>query len=187
VDRHSFLAPTSHIRVARKRRASPGTGQADARHVHCQVTCDLVLVGHSMGGTVAHLIAQARPGGIARLVVEDAPPPFARERPVPARPAGEIPFDWAVVPAVVEEADDPTLRWWKHLHEIAAPALLIGGGPNSHIPQELLVDVAEAVPNCTLVTIAAGQHVHESEPDAFAETVLNWLGSDNDLARGPLR
>ncbi|MDT0263147.1 alpha/beta hydrolase [Jatrophihabitans sp. DSM 44399] len=111
---------------------------------------DLVLVGHSMGGTVAYLVAQAQPGRIARLVVEDAPPPFPRERPVPARPAGELPFDWVVVPAIVDEVNDPSLRWWKHLPEITAPTLLVGGGPTSHVPQDLLVDVARAVPDCTL-------------------------------------
>ncbi len=139
---------------------------------------DLVLVGHSMGGTVAYLVAQAQPGRIARLVVEDAPPPFPRERPVPARPAGELPFDWVVVPAIVEEVNDPSLRWWKHLPEITAPTLLVGGGPTSHVPQDLLVDVARAVPDCTLVTLPAGHDVHESQPDAFVETVLNWLGTD---------
>ncbi len=145
---------------------------------------DLVLVGHSMGGTVAYLVAQAQPGRITRLVVEDAPPPFPRDRPVPARPAGELPFDWAVVLAIVEEVNDPSLRWWKHLPKITAPTLLVGGGPTSHIPQELLVDVSRAVPDCTLVTISAGHDVHESEPDAFAETVLGWLGTDNG-APGP--
>ncbi len=125
---------------------------------------DLVLVGHSMGGTVAYLVAQAQPGRIARLVVEDAPPPFPRERPVPARPAGELPFDWDVVPAIVEEVNDPSMRWWKHLPEVTAPTLLVGGGPTSHIPQDLLVDVSRAVPDCSVVTIPVGHDVHESEP-----------------------
>ena len=34
---------------------------------------------------------------------------------------------------------------------------------------------------------AAGHDVHESEPDAFAETVLTWLGNDGDLARDASR
>jgi 3-oxoadipate enol-lactonase len=144
---------------------------------------DLVLVGHSMGGTVAYLVAQAQPGRIARLVVEDAPPPFPRKRPVPARPAGELSFDWAVVPAIVEEVNDPSLRWWKHLPAITAPTLLVGGGPTSHIPQELLVDVARAVPDCTLLTIPVGHDVHQSEPDTFADTVLNWLATDRGAFR----
>jgi pimeloyl-ACP methyl ester carboxylesterase len=142
---------------------------------------DLVLVGHSMGGTVAYLVAQAQATRITRLVVEDAPPPFPRERPVPTRPAGDLPFDWAVVPAIAAEVNDPSLRWWKHLPEITAPTLLVGGGPTSSIPQDLLVDVCRAVPDCTLVTIPVGHDVHESAPDAFVETVLTWLGTD---ARG---
>ena len=139
---------------------------------------DVVLVGHSMGGTVAYLVAQAQPARISRLVVEDAPPPYPRERPVPARPAGDRPFDWAVVPAIVEEVNDPSLRWWQHLPEITAPTLLVGGGPTSSIPQDLLVDVCRAVPDCTLVTIPVGHDVHESAPDAFADAVLDWLGPD---------
>lgn len=139
---------------------------------------ELALVGHSMGGTVAYLVAQAQPSRITRLVVEDAPPPFARTRPVPPRPAGELSFDWAVVPAIIEEVNDPSLRWWTHLPDITAPTLLIGGGSTSHIPQEKLVDVARVVPRCTLITIPAGHDIHESEPDAFSEVVLNWLGAD---------
>jgi 3-oxoadipate enol-lactonase len=149
---------------------------------------DVVLVGHSMGGTVAYLVAQAQPDRIARLVVEDAPPPFSRERPVPARPAGELPFDWDVVPAIVEEVNDPSMRWWKQLPDITARTLLVGGGPTSHIPQDLLVDVSRAEPDCSIVTIPAGHDVHESEPDLFAETVLNWLRSDRQAcAPGPSR
>jgi 3-oxoadipate enol-lactonase len=139
---------------------------------------DLVLVGHSMGGTVAYLVAQAQATRIARLVVEDAPPPFPRERPLPVRPAGDLPFDWAVVPAIAAEVNDPSLRWWRHLPEITAPTLLVGGGPTSPIPQDLLADVCRAVPDCTLVTIPVGHDVHESAPGAFVETVLTWLGTD---------
>ncbi len=148
---------------------------------------DVVLVGHSLGGTAAYLVAQAQPDRISRLVVEDAPPPFPRQRAVPERPPGELPFDWAVVPAVVEEVNDPTLRWWKHLPEITAPTLLIGGGPTSHIPQELLADVASAVPNCTVLTIDAGHDVHERQPAAYAETVLTWLVDDGHFTRQPAR
>ncbi|HEX8498017.1 MAG TPA: alpha/beta hydrolase [Actinomycetales bacterium] len=139
---------------------------------------DVVLVGHSMGGVVAYLVAQAQPARVARLVIEDVPPPFARERPLPERPEGELPFDWAVVPAIAEEVNDPSRQWWDHLPDITAPTLVIGGGATSHIPQELLADVCAAVPDCTLITIDAGHDVHEVEPDAFARAVLDWLGED---------
>lgn len=140
-------------------------GVLDALDLH-----DVVLVGHSTGGAVAYLVAQARPDRIARLVVEDAPPPFPRERAVPARPSGELPFDWDVVPAVVEEVDDPSMRWWRRLPEITAPTLLVG--------------VSRLVPHCRLVTLPVGHDVHESEPEAFAETVVTWLRTSGSGACG---
>jgi 3-oxoadipate enol-lactonase len=139
---------------------------------------DVVLVGHSMGGTVAYLVAQAQPERIKRLIIEDAPPPFPRTRPVPERPEGALPFDWAVVPAIIEQVNDPTRRWWTHLPDITAPTLLVGGGPTSHIPQDLLVEVSELVPDCTLITIPAGHNVHETEPDEFLKAVLTWLQAE---------
>lgn len=146
---------------------------------------DVVLVGHSMGGTVAYLIAQAQPGRVARLIVEDAPPPFPRERAIPDRPDRALPFDWAVVPAIVEQVNDPTMKWWARLADITAPTLLIGGGPASHIPQELLTEVARRVPDCTLTTIPAGHDVHGSRPDDFADTLLDWLGSRPNRQASP--
>jgi pimeloyl-ACP methyl ester carboxylesterase len=130
------------------------------------------------GGTVAYLVAQAQPKRIKRLIIEDAPPPFPRTRPVPERPEGALPFDWAVVPAIIEQVNDPTRRWWTHLPDITAPTLLVGGGPTSHIPQDLLVEVSELVPDCTLITIPAGHNVHETEPDEFLKAVLTWLQTE---------
>ena len=142
---------------------------------------DVVLIGHSMGGVVAYLVALARPGQIARLVVEDAPMPFPREVAVRERPSGELPFDWPVVPAIAAQTDDPARRWWPLLAEIGAPTLLVGGGPTSTIPQRELEEVARTVPDCTLVTIPAGHHVHTTEPDAFVAAVRRWLADRGGL------
>ena len=92
-----------------------------------------------------------------------------------------------MVPAIVAEVDDPSLRWWTQLPDITAPTLLIGGGPTSHVPQHLLVDVADAVPDCTLVTLSVGHDVHEYEPGVYVETVLDWLGRDGAPGPGPAR
>jgi len=146
---------------------------------------DVVLVGHSMGGTVAYLVAQAQPGRIARLVVEDAPPPFPRTRAQPERPEGALLFDWAVVPAIAEQVNDPTRRWWRQLPEITAPSLLIGGGPTSHIPAGLLAEVSQLVPDCTLITIPAGHNIHETEPGEFSDAVLAWLNTTGGPALTP--
>ena len=134
----------------------------------------VVLVGHSLGGLVGYLVAAAAPARVHRLVVEDVVPPYARPRPVPDRPDGPLPFDWAVVPAFRAEADDPAMRWWPLLADITAPTLLVGGGPESPVPQDLIADVAERIPDCTLVTIPAGHYVHRSRPDDFADAVLGW-------------
>jgi len=135
----------------------------------------VTLVGHSMGGTVAYLVATRRPDRIERLIVEDVPPPYPRDRAIPDRPAGPFDFDWAVVPAIVKQVNNGDPAAWDGLGAITAPTLLIGGGPESHIPQDKLAAVAARIPRCDLVTIPAGHHVHETHPAEFAEAVLSWL------------
>lgn len=46
----------------------------------------VVLAGHSMGAGVAYLIAMGQPGRVRRLVIEDAAPPYRRDRPVLSGP-----------------------------------------------------------------------------------------------------
>lgn len=138
----------------------------------------VTLVGHSMGGVVAYRIAAERPDLVERLVVEDVAPPSVRDRPIPLRDeVGDIDFDWPVVPAIVGQtnAGDPAM--WDGLARITAPTLLIGGGPESHIPSERLAEAAAGIPGCTLITIAAGHHVHSTRPDEFADAVLDWLSA----------
>lgn len=136
----------------------------------------VTLVGHSMGGVVAYLLAMQCPDRVERLVVEDAPPPFRRDRPVPERPEGSLDFDWAVVPAIVGQVNRGDPAAWDGLGAILAPTLLIGGGPESHIPQDKLAAVAARIPCCELATIPAGHNVHAARPAEFADVVLNWLG-----------
>jgi 3-oxoadipate enol-lactonase len=136
---------------------------------------DVVLVGHSLGGVVALLVAMQRPDRVARLVVEDVVPPFAFLRPIPERPDRPLPFDWDVVPAILTEANDPARRHWPRLAAITAPTLLVGGGPASTTPADELAEVARLIPDCTLVTIPAGHHVHATEPAAFSDALLAWL------------
>jgi pimeloyl-ACP methyl ester carboxylesterase len=136
---------------------------------------DVVLVGHSLGGVVAYLVAIQDPGRVARLVVEDVVPPFPSVRPVRDRPDTPLPFDWDVVPTILGEANDPSRRWWPQLSRITAPTLLVGGGPASSIPGDELAQVARLIPDCALVTIPAGHHVHAAQPEAFSDAVLGWL------------
>ncbi len=136
---------------------------------------DVVLVGHSMAAVVAWLLAIAQPQRVHRLIVEDAPLPFPRETPVRERPDMPLPFDWDVIVAIAAQTNDPERRWWKYLPGLTTPTLVVGGGPTSTIPQDVLAEAAALVPHCTMVTIAAGHHVHSTEPQAFSDTVLGWL------------
>lgn len=137
---------------------------------------DVVLVGHSLGGLVAYLVVLSEPEVVSRLIVEDAPPPFPRDKPVRGRPDGPLPFDWPVIPAMVGQANAGDPAVWELLKTITAPALLIGGGPDSSMPQDKIADAAARIPACDLVTIQAGHHVHTNQPEPFTRAVLTWLG-----------
>lgn len=135
----------------------------------------ITLAGHSMGGVVAYLIAEEQPGRVERLIVEDVPPPFPRDRPPAGRPAGPLDFDWPVVPAIVGQVNQGNDAAWERLSDITAPTLLIGGGPASHIPQDKLGAAAARIPRGQLITIPAGHDVHDTRPAEFATAVLGWL------------
>jgi 3-oxoadipate enol-lactonase len=137
----------------------------------------VTLVGHSMGAAVAYLLAMRQPDRVTRLIIEDAPPLYKRDRPMPGRPAGqELDFDWRVVPAILTEVNAGDQSMWDGLADIAAPTLLIGGGPRSHISQEKLAEAAARIPRCDLVTIDVGHFVHAEEPAEFTGALLGWLG-----------
>ena len=137
----------------------------------------VTLVGHSMGGAVAYLIAMAAPDLVQRLIVEDASPPYRHDRPIPVRlrPQEPVEFDWAVVPAIVGEVNAGDPQAWAGLASITAPTLIIGGGRDSTIPQDMLAKAAARIPRCDLLTIAAGHHVHENRPREFTDALLDWL------------
>ena len=137
---------------------------------------EFVLLGHSLGGAVALLLAEDLEDRITRLVLEDVVPPYPREpRPAPERPDEDLPFDWAVIRPIWDAITDPDLREWPALATISAPTLVVAGGPTSHIPGERITRMAELIPDCTVRTIDAGHHVHVNAPAEFADTVLAWL------------
>ncbi len=136
------------------------------------------LLGHSMGGTVSYLFSETFPSRIERLIVEDTPPPFP-DKPieVPTKPSDPLPFDWQVVPSILQQLNEPNPEWWARLTDIIMPTLIIGGG-SSHIPQNKLQEVSELIPNCELVTIEdAGHFVHDDNLPAFITAVKSFLNS----------
>jgi len=136
------------------------------------------LIGHSMGGTVSYLFSETFPERVDRLIVEDTPPPFTGEKfETPSKPPGSLPFDWEVVPSILNQLNNPNPKWWGSLTEIIAPTLIVGGGA-SHIPQDKLQEVSKRIPNCKLVTVeGAGHEVHAGNLTAFLTAVKSFLDS----------
>jgi len=136
------------------------------------------LLGHSMGASVAYLIAEEHPSRVDRLVIEDAPPPYPQERrPVPDRPEGPLSFDWPVVPAIRAQVDEPDSRYWNLLGEITAPTFIVAGGSDSHVSQEKIAEAVERISDATMVTISAGHLVHETRPEEFLDALFGWLAT----------
>ncbi|NED92691.1 alpha/beta hydrolase [Streptomyces sp. SID11233] len=134
------------------------------------------VVGHSMGGAAAYLLAGRQPGLIGRLVLEEAPPPFPLDPPRgPAeRPDGELGFDWPVVPSINAQLNEPDPASRERLGEITVPTLVIAGGPRSQIDQEDLAWMARRIPGGRLVTIDAGHLVHTERPEEFLAALRSF-------------
>ncbi|MGI5452034.1 alpha/beta fold hydrolase [Streptomyces sp. CA-249302] len=135
------------------------------------------VVGHSLGGAVAYLLAQQDPDVVRRLVLEDVPAPIPLDppRPLAERPDGDLPFDWAMIRETDGQRNAPDPVWWDHMGRITMPTLLIGGGPGSLVPQEQIVTLAGLIPDARLVTIDAGHLVHENRPEEFLAVVEGFL------------
>ena len=135
----------------------------------------VTLMGHSMGGAVAFLVAEAQPHRVERLIAEDVSPTFPRDRPLPQRPDQPSGFDWDMAVTILAEVNQGDEAAWRGLSRITAPTLIVGGGPDSHIPQERLADAVDRLPHGELVTIPAGHYVHNRRPAEFIAAVQNWL------------
>ncbi|MFF3145500.1 alpha/beta fold hydrolase [Streptomyces sp. NPDC057927] len=138
------------------------------------------LIGHSMGGVVAHLLAQERPERVSRLVLEDVPVPRPRETTTPTRPDGELTFDWDMVVAIRRQIDTPDPAWLEGLSRITADTLVLAGGPASHVPQDGIAELARRVPGGRVVTIPVGHLIHSAAPQAFTEAVCAFLDQGRD-------
>jgi esterase len=138
-----------------------------------------VLLGHSFGGTIASLAAELDSARLLGLVLEDSVlPRDPRPGRFPEPPEGELPYDRALAPAISSQFSDPDPAWWASLARIGCPTLIIGGGSTSHVPQQLLADAAELIPDARLVTLeGAGHTTHRTQPERFTAEVRAFLGA----------
>ena len=136
-----------------------------------------VLIGHSLGGTVALLVAEQAPERVARLVLEDSvPPPPGRVKMAPqTRPEGELGYDWAMVEEVRVQFNDPDPAWTERAAEVRARTLVLGGGAPGHVPQEIVAEVAARIPDSVLKTIPVGHLIHRDRPEEFVAAVRDFL------------
>jgi len=157
------------------------------------------LIGHSLGGHAASVVAQRQPQRIRRLVIEDAPPPpYPGDRyrgpglrSLPPRSRVLLVaflvaryrwirrhLDLEMAKTVLREFRRPDTEWWSRLSEITAPTLLIHGGSDSHVPGYRLEEMDKLIPDCRLVTMPVGHRVHLSDPARFADLVLTFLAAE---------
>jgi 3-oxoadipate enol-lactonase len=142
------------------------------------------LIGHSMGGALALLLAQEHPQVVGRLILEDVMAPLPRPRTVPAKPDGDLPFDWDMVLAIRRQIDDPDPEWLERLSRITAQTFVIGGGASSHIPQDRVAELVRRIPGAASVTIPAGHLIHATDPEAFTQAALSFLRPGRAPAEG---
>jgi len=150
------------------------------------------LLGHSLGGHVAMLVAQHAPHRVRRLVVEDASPPPAschdlaigtrRQRAVLTGQSLLLltrmrQFDVRMTRSVLTEVLlTPDPAWWAALGSITAPTLLVSGGATSHVSTDRQRRVAARLPFGTLERVPeAGHRVHSKHLDRFCQLVIPAL------------
>jgi pimeloyl-ACP methyl ester carboxylesterase len=145
----------------------------------------VALGGHSVGGPPAYLYAARHPDRVTHLVLEDPAPPWPRAPRILTRPEGPLPFDWDVT-ALSNQFTDPRVSSWRdELHRIQALALLVAGGPASHIDQDQLADMAALIPGCELLTIPAGHLLHATRPAEFTAAMTAFLTAHRGRAVAP--
>jgi pimeloyl-ACP methyl ester carboxylesterase len=135
----------------------------------------VTLVSHSIGAPPAYLYAARHPERVAALILEEPAPPWARAQRTAVRPDGPLPFDWDAT-ALSNEFTVPQVDAWRDaLRDIRARTLIIAGGPDSHVSQAQLTDMAAEIPHCELITIPAGHLVHAASPAEFTAAVTTFL------------
>lgn len=153
------------------------------------------LVGHSLGGHAASLVAQSRPALVRRLVLEEAPLPLrdgeqmgslVRRMPSPVElwhagtsllrsPRAVIAFDRSMTRTALDQFHTPHPGWWEALPSITATTLMVTGGPRGMVHPDRLDAALAAIPDSRTVTIEVGHSVHRDRPREFAATVGHFL------------
>jgi pimeloyl-ACP methyl ester carboxylesterase len=136
----------------------------------------VVLIGQSLGGHTAILVAAWHPRLVERLVVIEASPardPDAPERVRSALRACPAPYGAELDPdaAAATVAEIASREWWPEWERIRCPVLVVTG-QSGEVSRELAQEMIGRRPAASLVEIAdAGHDVHLDRPDALADAI----------------
>lgn len=165
----------------------------------------VVLLGNSLGGTAAFLLAAQHPSRVRALILEESP---AKEEAdlrfmlewqgvYPTRQAlldkvGER-LAWSVEPSVRQVSGGWTLvfspkdlveaqpqlngEYWDQWRASTCPALIIRGTESKAVDGAILERMSSVRPNTRMVSINAGHVVHHDAPERFLSSVQSFLAS----------
>ncbi|NMM92000.1 alpha/beta hydrolase [Rhodococcus sp. SRB_17] len=153
------------------------------------------VVGHSLGGHAASLIAQKRPAGVRKLVIEEAPIPlragdpeqvFTKKLPsIPElwhattslvrHPRAAFSFDRSMTGSALEQFRRPDQQWWDRLPLIEADTLFLRGGLGGMVDPDRLSEVAATLRRCEVVSFRTGHSVHRDGYREFESAVVPFI------------
>lgn len=139
---------------------------------------NVVLVGHSIGATVAMLAARHRPAWLSVLALEE---PLILRPGLPRvdlkpRPERHLDCDWDnMFPALVAEFNDPDPEWWDGLADIEAPTLVFVGADPSDAKRQQIFDAAYEIEGSDVEVIPAGHGIHTDATGRFLESLRAFI------------
>ena len=170
---------------------------------HLGIDEPIVLIGNSLGGTVAFRYAARNPGKVRAMVIEESPAVEDGDLGFMREWAGTYPtrealvakigkrLAWSVEPSFRQTADGWTLafspntladaeiglngNFWDDWNATDCPLLLVRGTDSKAVDGAVLEKMAATRANTKLISFDAGHVVHHDKPDAFAKAVMDFL------------
>lgn len=154
------------------------------------------LVGHSLGGVTASLVAQQRPDLVRRLVLEEMPVPLRAGDPPPEvpshrpsvkeirnavagmlrNPRGVIAFDRSLTDPAMRQFQSPNAQWWDQLPQLQAPTLFLRGArPGSMVDPRLLAEMTATVGDIVVRDFDCGHSIHRDRGREFHAAVAEFV------------
>lgn len=133
--------------------------------------------GHSMGALTAYLLAATQPELVRMLVLSEMPPPdmAVPPRPIPRRAPRGAQHDWRAEIAVNRWRNLDHPDWWEMAGRVEVETLVLGGGRQSHLPQNRLQDLANRLPHGRFESFELGHDMHQYRPGEVLTVVEPFL------------